>query len=401
MMRPLPYHEALATYLREQEPETWAWFDSTQAQADYAENVRLDLLKQTYRLEPTTHPALFEALTAAQARLGLGAVPATLYQSQTAQHNNAALCYLPGEIHIIFEGGLVELLEPAELAGVIGHELAHYLLWSNRQHLIADRVAQGVASDPRFEPAHVETARLARLYTEIYADRGALEVVGDPDAVIRGLVKIATGIRQIDAASYVKQADEIFSRAKVRTEGVSHPEAFIRARALALWAARGDAGEAAVDAEVARMLEGPLSLDRLDLLAQHRLTGLTRRWLECLLQPAWFHTEAVRGHARLFFEDFSLPPPAASPDDDAFFAQLREAETSVRDYLCYTLLDFAVADPELEQEPLREAFRLAARCGWADRLETLAAKDLKLKKREVQKLRAEAEEPAGETTPSA
>ncbi len=401
MMRPLPYHENLATYLREQEPETWAWFDSAQAQADYAENVRLDLLKQTYRLEPTTHPALFEALTAAQTRLGLGTVPATLYQSQTAQHNNAALCFLPGEIHIIFEGGLVELLEPAELAGVLGHELAHYLLWSDRRHLIADRVAQGMARDPRAEPAHGETARLARLYTEIYADRGALEVVGDADAVIRGLVKSITGIRQVDAASYVKQADEVFARAKVRTEGLSHPEAFIRARAIALWAARGTEGETGVDAEVARMLEGPLSLDRLDLLAQHRLTGLTRRWLECLLQPAWFHTEAVRGHARLFFEDFSLPPPPPAPGEDDLFAQLREAESSVRDYFCYTLLDFAVADPELEQEPLREAFRLAARCDWGDRLESLAAKDLKLKKRDVQKLRAEAEETAGEATASA
>lgn len=394
-MRPLPYHHALAAYLREHEAETWAWFDSARAQADHAENVRLDLLKQTYRLEAASHPQLFEALAAAQSRLGLAGVPAFLYQSQTAQHTNAALCHLPGEIHIIFEGNLVDLLEPAELAGVLGHELAHYLLWLDRAHLMADRIAMAMARDPRAEPAHVETARLVRLYTEIYADRGALEVTADPGAVIRGLVKIATGIRQVDADSYAKQADEIFARSRVKTEGLSHPEAFIRARAIALWAARGAEAPAEVDAEVARMIEGPLSLDRLDLLGQHRLSGLTRRWLEALLQPAWFQTEAVCGHARQFFEDLVVPAP---PPDASLFAELREVEPNVRDYLCYTLLDFVVADPELEAEPaLREAFRLAARCDWADRLETLAVKDLKLKKREAQKLRAE----AGEAAPSA
>ena len=391
-MRPLPYHDALAACLREHEPETWAWFDSAQVQSDTIEQVRLDLLKQTYRLEPATHPLLFESLALAQQRLGLTGVPTSIYQSQSIPQNNAMLCYLPGEIHIVFEGGLIDLLDPAELSGVLGHELAHYRLWTDRDHLVTDRLAQAMARDPRAEPAHLVTARLLRLHTEIYADRGALAASGDVEAVIRGLVKIATGIRVVDAASYVKQADEIFSRSRVKTEGITHPESFIRARALSLWARRQPGDEAAIDAEIARMLQGPLSLDELDLLGQHRLTAWTRRWLHLLLAPAVLHTDPICGHARLFFDDFAFAPPEHRDDD--LIGDLHEADASVRDYLCYTLIDFVVADPELEHEALRAAFRLAARCGWSDRLESLAAKDLKLRRRELQKLRAEAESPS-------
>lgn len=387
----LPYQEALGHYLQTEEPETWAWFDSAQARSEYAEALRVDLLKKTYRLDPAAYPELFAALADAKARLGLE-VPVTIYQSQRNEQLNAALLYLPGEAHIVLEGGLLQLLSPAELRGVLGHELAHYVLWSHHggRMLLVDRIVHAMAADPRAEASHVESARLMRLYTEIFADRGALLVTGDPHTVIAGLVKIHTGLTQVDPASYVRQAEEIFSRAKVKTDGVSHPEAFIRARALMLWAENAPE----VDAEIARMIEGERSLDQLDLLGQQRLTALTHRWLQLFLRPTWFRTEAIRGHVRLFFPDFDFA--GEGHRDDALLTELRSAASSIRDYFCYLLLDFAAADPELELEPLRAAFALASELGWDERLESLVVKELKLKKREAQRLRAEARAAAAE-----
>ena len=40
--------------------------------------------------------------------------------------------------------------------------------------VFADRLLQAAANDPRATPGHVQTARRFRLYTELYADRGAL-----------------------------------------------------------------------------------------------------------------------------------------------------------------------------------------------------------------------------------
>jgi hypothetical protein len=76
--------------------------------------------------------------------------------------------------------------------------------------------------------------------------------------------------------------------------------------------------------------------------------------------------------------------------DAALLEELRGASNTVRDYFCYLLLDLVAADPELEVEPLRAAFALTSQLGWDERLESLIVKELKLKKREVQRFRAEA-----------
>jgi hypothetical protein len=386
-LQPLPYHRSLAHYLRTEEPETWAWFASAEAKAEHAESLRLELLKQTYRLDAAAYPDVFAALADAKSRLGLE-IRVTLYQSQRNVQLNASIVYLPGEAHIIFEGGILQLLNPAELRSVLGHELAHYLLWDadGNEALVTDRAIHAMANDPRAEPSHQESARLMRLYTEIFADRGSLQVTGDPHVVISSLVKLQTGLTQVDVPSYVRQADEIFSRSKINAEHLTHPEAFIRARAINLWAENASN----VDAEVARMIEGETSLDRLDLLAQQRVTSQTRRWLQLFLKATWLRTDAIRGQLKLYFPEFDFI--AEDGRDDPLLDELRRAGTGVRDYFCYVLLDFVAADPELELEPLREAFALASEVGWDERLETLAVKELKLKKRDAQRVRAEARE---------
>jgi hypothetical protein len=51
------------------------------------------------------------------------------------------------------------------------------------------------------------------------------------------------------------------------------------------------------------------------------------------------------------------------------------------------LLDFAVMDPELEEEPLKQAVRVAKRWGLEDSFAKLAQKELKMKVREWEKFR--------------
>ncbi len=382
-LNPLAYHVELRDYLKSRERELWNWFASARAQADYTENLRLDLLKSTYRLDADSHPELYQSVAAAKARLNLD-IPVTVYQAQNTPQLNAALYFMPGEGHVVLSGPLLSLLTSEELESVIGHELAHYHLWqweAGELH-IADRLIMAVANDPRASVSHEQTARRFQLYTEIFADRGSLCVTGDVNPVVSALVKIQTGLAQVSTPSYLKQAEEIFAKGKVATESISHPEAFIRARALALWQEQHDHAQA----QIVGMIEEVTALDDLDLIGQARLMNSTRRLLEQFLQPKWFQTPAALGHAKLFFRDFQ---PAKAKDATAL-ADLKFDEVKLREYLCYVLLDFVTTDPELDQMPLAAALELTRQLELDTQFEKLAAKELKLKIRDVRKVKEQA-----------
>jgi Zn-dependent protease with chaperone function len=385
ILEPLPYHVDLRDYLKSQEPELWNWFASAKAKADYTENLRLELLKSTYRLDAAGHPELHQGLEAAKARLQLD-IPVMLYQAQNSPQLNAALYFIPGEGHIVFSGPMFTLLDAEEMKSVIGHELAHYLLWERDagEFHIADRLIQTVAGDPRASGSHEQTARWNQLYTEIFADRGSLCVTGDPNPVVAGLVKIQTGLAQVSAASYLKQAEEIFANRNVATEGLSHPEAFIRARALSLWQEQRERAAT----HIRNMIEGATTLEGLDLVGQKRLTAATRRLLEYLLRPKWFQTPATLGHAKLFFAEFTPAIAGAPPLPE----ELKAGDASLREYICYVLLDFAKSDPDLDDMPLAAALEVSRQLEMDVQFEKLAAKELNLKVREVRRIKEQAQE---------
>ncbi len=383
-LEPLPYHLELREYLKSEERELWNWFSSAQAKADYTQNLRLELLKSTYRLDAEGHPQLYQSVDEVKTRLRLD-IPVTLYQAQNNPQLNALLFYIPGQGHIVFSGPTLTLLNAEELKSVIGHELAHYHLWERdgEEFHIVDRLIHAVAHDPRASSSHQQTARRYRLYTEIFADRGSFCATRDLNPVVAGLVKIQTGLGQVSAASYLKQADEIFANGNVATEGISHPEDFIRVRALKLWQQQPEDSMAHITA----MVEGTTALEDLDLLGQKRLTSATRRMLECLLRPKWFQTSATLGHAKLFFDGFQ-PANGDTPTID----DLKFSDEKLREYLCYVLLDFAKADPELEELPLAAALELSRQLEFDAQFEKLAAKELKMRVRDIRKIKEQAPE---------
>jgi hypothetical protein len=191
-----------------------------------------------------------------------------------------------------------------------------------------------------------------------------------------------TGIHHASAASYLKQADEIFARSKVKTAEVSHPEAFIRARALALWAKK-DPGEAA---EIVSMIEGAGTLDELDLIGQVRLSSLTRQTIESFLQPKWLQTEAMLAHAKLFFENFQ----AAKNKTEAISYPIQFSDPGFREYFCYVLLDFATADPDLDEMAVAAALEFSKALEMDSIFERLLTKELHVKSRDLKRLKEEA-----------
>lgn len=375
---PLPHHFGLVDWLRQKETEVWDWFAANERDSTDAEQVRLSLLRDTYRLDATAHPDVFREIEAACEALEIRA-QVYAYQAQHSTETNAAVCHLPGEAHVIFSGPILSLLSPNELRGVIGHELAHHHLWQMEDgaFYLADRILHSAASHPAAEPAHAQSARVWRLVTELFADRGAYLATGDLEIAVAGLVKVTTGLSHISAKSYLDQAAEIFSKSKSNTDQFTHPETFIRARALQLWVEE----DISLDDTITRMLEFDEALDDLTLVQQAELTELTRRFLGHLLEPIWFQTEAALAHARLFFREFK---PDADP---TILGELAGRPASHREYFTQLMLDFCAIDPDLEDEPIKRSLGFARDLECLGAFEKLLTRELKVKAKDLRKLK--------------
>lgn len=386
MPQALTYHRKVADHFKEQK-KTWDFFAAANTRNEQLAGFRLELLKNTYKFTPEANKELYEKVERAKAGLGLQQLSVSVYQAQFAEEVNATIVYMECEAHIVFSGALTQLLDEEELLAVIAHELTHIKLFTllDGELEVADRIITAIANHHSSEAAYYETARLFRLYTEIFCDRGAYTVVGSTAPVITSLVKIATGLQKVSAASYVAQAEEIFQTEKgFKTSTVTHPENFIRARAIQLW--HDDQGKA--EKEIVRMIEGTAGLDALDIFKQKELSSLTIRFLHLFLKPNWFRTTPVMSQARQFFPDFIMDETALVTED--ILSTISDLDGSVKEYLCYLLLDFVLVDARLELVPFGWAFQFAEELLLKGPFDALVKKELKLSDKKLQQHRQKA-----------
>ncbi|MEO6455373.1 MAG: M48 family metalloprotease, partial [Ginsengibacter sp.] len=263
----LPYHAKVKDHFYNQS-KTWQFFASAKTKEGQLVEFKAELLKNSYKFDPAIDKSIYEKVNLAKDKLGLESLPVTVYQAQYTDELNASIVYLNNEAHIVFSGKIIQLLSQEELVAVLAHELTHIKLYSmlNGDMEVADRIITSIANNHNSEASYYETARLFKLYTEIFCDRGAFIAVGNTAPVITSLVKIATGLDNINAESYIKQAEEIFSidGASSQAKAVSHPENFIRAKAIDLWSKKNKDAEE----EIIKMIEGVAQLDQLDIFKQ-------------------------------------------------------------------------------------------------------------------------------------
>ncbi len=333
------YHRELRAHFEATEPELWSWFAETRTPSvESIEDAELELLKTAYRLDGSLHDVLTGYASLTAARLDLtGSI--SLYQELGTQERNARVLLLGNDVHIVFGGDILDLLDLGEQQAVLAHELAHVALWQreSKAFWVLDHLVHRLAADPAASAAVDETARRLRLHTEVFADAIAGALVDDDNDVISSIVKIHSGLRTVDPEAYLRQAERILEADPTSSRGWTHPELHVRVAALAAQRASG------TDTIVRTLVEGPDELDRLDLLGQLRLEELCGRILGAGRRAATDSNgldgldglDGIDAHITSFPAEVQR---AASPEhallDDAEF---EASDPSVR-HLCAALL---------------------------------------------------------------
>ena len=76
----------------------------------------------------------------------------------------------------------------------------------------------------------------------------------------------------------------------------------------------------------------------------------------------------------------------------SFCDELKSGDAKMREYICFVLLDFTKADPDLDDLPLAAALELSRQLDLDAQFEKLAARELKMKSRDIRRIKEQAVE---------
>ncbi|MEP3089878.1 MAG: M48 family metalloprotease, partial [Nonlabens ulvanivorans] len=309
----------------------------------------------------------------------------TLYQENNSLQLNASISVIDQEAHIVFSGNILQLLDEKQLKALLAHELSHYLFYKleDGEYEITQRIILALANDSRSEDSIIETARIFQLYLELFCDAGAFKSCREHYTVIQMLIKLNTGLSEVNAQSYLDQAKEIISQDDEATNQQTHPESYIRSIALDL---KGRSSREYHE-DLHKLIEGKWDINSLDIFEQEKTRALSNDFIQLILRPQWMHSSAVLNLAQQFFTDFTREKEV---DTTKLLERLKHTTPSTKSYLSYVLLDFARIDSELEKLPIAHTLEIAELLGLIEEYERVLRKELKLSVRSFKDLKQEA-----------
>ena len=215
----------------------------------YLENIASSVL-----VGPNQLPDLYNSLCEACKVLDLE-VP-QLYIKQHPVPNAYTFAMRGKQPFIVVHTALVELLNPAEVQAVIGHELGHlkcdhgvYLTLANLLTLATSQLPFGNVLMQGWQSQIMEWVRCA----EFTCDRAALLATQDARTVASVLMKLSGGsptlspllnldafIDQARSYDEISESDTGEMLKKLKTDELSHPVPVLRAREIDRWASTPD-----------------------------------------------------------------------------------------------------------------------------------------------------------------
>lgn len=366
-----PFHEKLKNHF-EKRKKTWEWFSNQSLQEDLQRKTKTAILKNTLRLERSDYQELYAITDEICSELQIDA-QVTLYQKNNSIQLNTSVCILQKEAHIIFSGNVLSLLTSEEKKALLGHELGHYLFshMDDGVYETTSAILSNLSADQRSDDVYIETNRKFDLYLELFCDLCALKVTSDYKAITSTLLKLETGLETVNAESYLKQALQIIDEDDSASDGITHPESYIRCISL------DKAGNfKPEDAQISELVEGKINMNTLDLFQQSLLREMTLELILLMLKPGWMRTESVMTLASEYFSDFTAKTATKTLKDLEQFAT--QADENVKEYFSYILLDFSYVDSELELIGVGHALEISELIGIKQNLEKVMKKELKL-----------------------
>lgn len=388
-MKPFDYQYRLRDHFRKQE-KTWLWFSGEAIRNGLAEQSKTELLKNAYRLDPQAEPAVYAHVARAKEGLGIG-LPVAVYRLRHAGHDHAGIFLADGEAHLVLPDAVMHLLDGPEMLALVAHELSHVLLYTldGGDFEVTSRIAYAMANDYRSDDSYLETVRLFNLFTQVFCDLGSLRVCGDAHGVISALLKIRTGLAKASPEYCPNGPEEILAKHPAELADGSHTEVCLRAKALALFAERGEEAYG----PVSELVLGHPGLFTLNVFSKVEVQENTRRLLQLLMKPDWMQTELHRAHAKLYFDDFRADAEAVLTP--ALKHHLERANASLKDYYAYLLLDFVFCNPHRQQAAAGLALDLAGQAGLAEAVAKAFKKEMGLSEKKFDEFAKQAAEALG------
>jgi len=215
----------------------------------YLENIAASVLVGPDQL-PDIHSLLVEACKV------LDLETPQLYIKQHPVPNAYTFAMRGKQPFIVVHTALIELLNPAELQAVIGHELGHlkcdhgvYLTLANLLTLATSQLPFGAVLIQNWQSQIMEWVRCA----EFTCDRAALLATQDARTVASVLMKLSGGSPtlspQLNLDAFIEQASayDAISESEIgemlkqmKTDELSHPVPVLRAREINRWASTPD-----------------------------------------------------------------------------------------------------------------------------------------------------------------
>ncbi|MEL6398506.1 MAG: M48 family metallopeptidase [Cyanobacteria bacterium J06626_4] len=210
----------------------------------YLDNISSSVLVSKRQL-PELHDSLLEACQV------LDLEPPQLYVRQHPVPNAYTFAMRGKQPFIVVHTSLIDLLTPAEVQAVIGHELGHlkcdhsvYLTLANLLTLAASQLPLAELWVPTLQTQIMEWVRCA----EFTCDRAALLVVQEAQTIAALLMKLSGGSptlsAQLNVEAFLDQAraydaavdSELGELVKqVRSQELTHPLPVLRAREIDRW----------------------------------------------------------------------------------------------------------------------------------------------------------------------